>query len=87
MVVGLALIAVAATVQVSRDARLAPPTAERLEASCDDGDAEACYNLGLRYGNPEEGEKDLRKARQYVQRGCDLGHQEACDLLEVMVEP
>lgn len=81
---GVALILTGALLQRSRRADDAPKTRAQLSDLCDDGDGASCYELGLKWGNGVDGPTDADKARQYVERACDLEHQKACDFLPMM---
>lgn len=46
---------------------------------CDDGHGEACFNLGGIYESGRTGvEKDIKVARDYYKKGCELGLSLAC---------
>jgi len=51
-----------------------------LDAACQGGAAVSCYDLGLLYGNGEDGPVSLALARRFVGRACELGHAPACEL-------
>ena len=52
--------------------------AETLRRSCDDGDAAACYNLGVLYYNGEGVTQDPARAATLVQQACDGGIVQGC---------
>jgi TPR repeat protein len=55
-----------------------------LTEACAEEDGRACYQLGLMWGNGEDGPADHGQARRYVARACELGVREACDFLPMM---
>ncbi len=84
LVLGVVLVFVAALSQRHRHAAIAPEDRTALAERCDDGDAESCYELGLKWGNGEDGPADPTRAREYVSEACDLGSTEACGFLPMM---
>jgi len=59
---------------------------QQLHDSCTSGAAESCYELGLRWGNGEDGPASLVEARKWVKASCDRGHRPACEFLPLMAE-
>jgi TPR repeat protein len=51
---------------------------------CYQGSAKSCYDLGIMWGNGEDGPKDLKQAKHWVKIACDNGYKEACELLPSM---
>ena len=62
------------------------PSRKKLQERCDSGKAEACYELGLAWGNGDDGPRSLAEARRWVERACSLGHAGACAFLPDMAE-
>ena len=59
--------------------------AEYLDKSCSGKDHEACYYLSSYYLLGREGiPKDLNKALQYAEKGCDMGNMAACSNISQM---
>jgi uncharacterized protein len=51
-----------------------------LEKACDKNDNLGCMGLGAAYLHGNQGApQDLAKAKQYMQKACDLGAKSACD--------
>ena len=51
-----------------------------LQKACDKDDKLGCMGLGAAYLHGNQGApKDLAKAKQYLQKSCDLGATSACD--------
>jgi TPR repeat protein len=60
---------------------------ERYELGCERDDANACFNLGalLLTGEKKHGVKpDLERAAKLEEKGCNLGHPNACQFMAVM---
>lgn len=46
--------------------------------SCDGGDTEGCYNLGIMYLNGQGVKQSNSKARELFGKACDGGHIDGC---------
>ena len=53
---------------------------EKLAQDCDLNDSVACYNLGVSYKNGQGVKQNLKKAKDYYGKACDLGIQQGCDM-------
>lgn len=63
---------------VSEENRAAPQSADdgrqRLEQAAAQGDADACYALGIMYDTGESMPKDYKKARRCYEQAAARGH-------------
>lgn len=50
-------------------------------AACDDGKADGCHAIGLKYAMAGGVQRDLAKAAHYFKRGCDAGGAASCTRL------
>ncbi len=57
------------------------PPVETFENACAQSWAGGCESLGTQYLNGEGVSRDRAKAREYLQRSCQLGWTSACDSL------
>jgi TPR repeat protein len=57
-----------------------------LVKQCGQGSAKGCYELGIMWGNGDDGPKDLKQAKHWVKLACDKGYEPACELLPSMRE-
>jgi TPR repeat protein len=55
--------------------------AERLQTSCDAGDAKGCFDLGQLFASSKWNAKDDKRAAELFGKSCDGGHQPACENL------
>ena len=56
-----------------------------LKQSCGDGFALSCFELGMYFA--DEGQQDLKRFTDYLDRGCSLGHKRSCRrLVEVYMK-
>ena len=65
----------------------ANPAEDRAREFCDKGEADICTELGKYYreGNPQyQIQKDLTKALELLNKGCDGGSAEGCNILSYM---
>ena len=53
---------------------------EKLAQDCDLSDSVACYNLGVSYKKGQGVKQNLKKAKDYYGKACDLGIQQGCDM-------
>ena len=53
-------------------------TSEELTTQCQQGNAEACFNLGVAYDNGTGLTQDAVKAVALYQRACDAQHAKGC---------
>jgi len=52
---------------------------DRYQLSCDAGEIEGCYQLGLVYEkDPEQRRENLQKSADHIKTSCAAGHAEAC---------
>ena len=56
----------------------------RAENACNNGDRNACYQLGLRYESGASVPRDATHAASLWRRSCDLGLMDACNALAVL---
>ncbi len=52
--------------------------AESLRVDCDDGDAIACYELGVMYQSGEGATQDFAHAASLYEQACDGGEMRGC---------
>ena len=52
---------------------------EKLAQDCDLNDYVACYNLGVSYKKGQGVKQNLKRAKDYYGKACDLGLQQGCD--------
>ena len=52
--------------------------------SCDGGDTEGCYNLGVMYLNGQGVKQSNSKARELFGKACDGGHIDGCKNYAIM---
>lgn len=53
---------------------------EKLAQDCDLNDSVACYNLGVLYKKGQGVKQNLKRAKDYYGKACDLGLQQGCDV-------
>ena len=63
------------------------PAFERIEKACNGGVVNACYGAGRRHAVGLGVKIDLKKARDYEQRGCKGGDDRACAVLKRLGAP
>ncbi|MEE3745253.1 tetratricopeptide repeat protein [Campylobacter porcelli] len=54
---------------------------KKLEISCDNGDMDACYNLGVLYDDGNGVKQNYQKAAKLYQKSCDNNHILSCAAL------
>jgi predicted Ser/Thr protein kinase len=52
-----------------------------IDLACRGGEAASCMQAGLLAQEPQYGEPNLDRAREYAERGCELGNARACTML------
>lgn len=52
---------------------------EKLAQDCNLNDSVACYNLGVLYKKGQGVKQNLKIAKDYYGKACDLGLQQGCD--------
>lgn len=59
---------------------------KRYDIACERDDAQACFKLGslLIMGEKYGVKRDPKRAAKLVEKGCDLGHPNACQVMSVM---
>ncbi len=55
-----------------------PPELAKLEKSCDEGQGDACYELGIAHYRGKGVKKDEAASVALMRKACDAGHAEGC---------
>ncbi len=83
-----AVVAEPAEAADAQDAKVEDASSRAAQQrACDKGNAEACYELGIMWGNGTDGPISQAQAVHWVKHACDLGHGPACEFLPDMAAP